>query len=235
MSGARAAALIAAGGTGTRSGRQAGKQLASLAGRPIVGHAIAAFAAADSIGLIVLVCHPDRVGEYAQAVAVYSGDTPLVVVAGGENRQASVAAGLARIDDSWGIVVVHDGARPLVTAELIDKTVEALMQQVDLDGVIVGHPAYDTLKEVEGDRVVGTPDRSRYWAVQTPQVFRAAALRSAHAQAGTHAAPATDDAALVESCGGRICVIEGPRDNMKVTVSEDFAIAEAILRFRGTE
>jgi len=234
MSRERAAALIAAGGTGERFGRDTGKQLVVVAGRPVLGHAVAAFAQASSIGMIVLVCHPARVEEYASAVAPFSGDTPLTVVAGGATRQDSVAAGLAEIDDSWSVVAVHDGARPLITAEIIDNMVSALSADPDLDGLILGHPAYDTLKEVEGDRIVATPDRARYWAVQTPQVFRVASLKSAHTSADFDGPPATDDAALVEATGGVLRVIEGPRDNIKVTVAEDLAIAEALLRFKGT-
>jgi len=231
MSGATAAALIAAGGTGERFGREAGKQLASVAGRPVLGHTVAAFDAAESIGEIVVVCHPSRVDEFATAIAPYAPNTALIVVAGGDARQDSVRAGLDEIDESWPVVVVHDGARPLVTATLIDDTVDALRAAKDIDGLIVGQPSYDTLKEVESGVVIGTPDRSRYWAVQTPQVFRSQALRAAHAAAT--ADPATDDATLVEAIGGTVRVFEGPRDNIKVTVAEDLAIAEAILSHRG--
>ena len=234
MSRERAAALIAAGGTGERFGRDTGKQLVVVSGRPVLGHAVAAFAEASSIGMIVLVCHPARVEEYASAVSPFLGDTPLTVVAGGATRQDSVAAGLAQIDGSWSVIAVHDGARPLITADIIDNMVSVLGADPDLDGLVIGHPAYDTLKEVEGDLIVATPDRARYWAVQTPQVFRAASLKSAHAFANVAGPPATDDAALVEAAGGTVRVIDSPRDNIKVTVAEDLAIAEALLRFRGT-
>lgn len=231
MNGLRAAALIAAGGTGERFGLQSGKQLAPVAGKPVLGHVVAAFDATESVGEIVVVCHPLRVDEFAAAVTPYAVNTPLIVVPGGETRRDSVRAGLDELDESWPIIVVHDGARPLVTAALIDDTVEVLRQDRETDGLIVGHPSYDTLKEVEADLVVGTPDRSRYWAVQTPQVFRSQALRAAHASAPDN--PATDDAALVEAMGGVVKVIEGPRDNIKVTVAEDLALAEAILKHRG--
>jgi len=229
----RAAALIAAGGTGRRFGRDAGKQLVVVAGRPVLGHTVAAFAEASTIGLIVLVCHPERVAEYKLAAAAFAGDTPITVVAGGASRQESVAAGIAWIDDSWDVIAVHDGARPLITSAWIDRMVLAVAKDPAIDGLVIGHPAYDTLKEVDGDRIVATPDRTRFWSVQTPQVFRAAALKSAHAAAPVDALPATDDAALVEGAGGLLRVVEGPRDNIKVTVAEDLAVAEALLRFRG--
>lgn len=232
MATGRAAALIAAGGTGERFGRDTGKQLVVVAGRPVLGHAVAAFAQASSIGLIVVVCHPARVEEYASAVSPFAGDTPLTVVAGGATRQDSVAAGLAEIDESWSIIAVHDGARPLITADIIDDMVNSVSDDAGLDGLILGHPAYDTLKEVQGDRIVATPDRARYWAVQTPQVFRASTLKSAHDSVDADRPFATDDAALVEAAGGMLRVVEGPRDNIKVTVAEDLAMAEALLRFR---
>lgn len=231
MSGATAAALIAAGGTGERFGRHDGKQLALVAGRPVLGHVVAAFDRAESVGEIVVVCHPLRVDEFAAAIAPFASNTPLIVVPGGDTRRDSVRAGLDELEESWPVIIVHDGARPLVTAELIDDTVEMLRAAPATDGLIVGHPSYDTLKEVESDLVVGTPDRSRYWAVQTPQVFRSQALRAAHASVPEN--PVTDDAALVEAMGGVVRVIEGPRDNIKVTVAEDLAVAEAILRQRG--
>lgn len=233
MSHAPAAALIAAGGTGERFGREAGKQLVDVAGRPVLAHAVSAFALAASISEIVLVCHPERVAEYGAAVAAYVGDKPLRVVAGGATRQESVAAGLAAVSAGCEFVAVHDGARPLITCEVIDRMVGELAGDPTIDGLIIGHPAYDTLKEVEGRVIVGTPDRARFWVVQTPQVFRTTALREAHAAADP-AQVATDDAALVERAGGHLRVFEGPRDNIKVTVAEDLAIAEALLATRGS-
>lgn len=226
------AAIIAAGGTGERFGRDRGKQLALVAGCPVLAHAVSAFAQADSVGVIVLVGHPERLAEYESAVAAYCGSTPLATVPGGDTRQASVAAGIAAIAESWPFIAVHDGARPLVTPGLIDRVVQTLAEDGELDGLIVGHPAYDTLKQVDGDLIVGSMDRDRCWMVQTPQVFRAPALRSAHAAAMNTDASATDDATLIEAAGGTLRVFLGPRDNIKITVAEDLMIAEAVLRHR---
>lgn len=227
------AALIAAGGTGERFGDDRGKQMALVAGRPVLAHVVSAFAEADSVGIIVLVGHPERLAEYESAVAPFCGSTPLVTVCGGETRQESVAAGIAAIAESWPFIAVHDGARPLVTPELIDRVVEELSKDGELDGLIVGHPAYDTVKQVDGDRITGSLDRDRCWMVQTPQVFRAPALRSAHAAATNVGSSATDDATLIEAAGGTLRVFLGPRDNIKITVAEDLMIAEAVLRHRG--
>ncbi|MDP2232872.1 MAG: 2-C-methyl-D-erythritol 4-phosphate cytidylyltransferase [Actinomycetota bacterium] len=227
------AALIAAGGTGERFGNDSGKQLALVAGRPVLAHVVSAFTEAESVGIIVLVGHPERLAEYESAVASSCGSTPLLMVPGGETRQESVAAGLAAIAESWPFIAVHDGARPLVTTELIDRMALELAEDDELDGLIVGHPAYDTLKQVDNDRITGSLDRDRCWMVQTPQVFRAPALRSAHAAATNVGSSATDDATLIEAAGGTLRVFRGPRDNIKITVAEDLMIAEAVLRHRG--
>lgn len=232
MAGRRCVALIAAGGTGDRFGARDGKQIAHLAGLPVLAHTLCAFSRSSMVDSLVVVCHPDRVAEYEREVASHAGSMPIRFVAGGDTRSASVAAGLAVLDDDVEYVLVHDGARPLVTASLIDAVVRRLAEDPGIDGVIVGHPSYDTLKEVREHAILSTLDRSRYWAVQTPQVFRADVLRSAHAVAGPDA-PATDDASLVEAAGGALRVFEGPRDNLKITVAEDLAIAEAILAYRG--
>ena len=236
MSEPRTAAIIVAGGTGERLGRPGGKQLAPVLGRPVVGWTLLAFDAAETVDLIVLVVHPDRVGEYRDlAVTPLSLTAPITLAGGGPTRQASVANGLAQVPESVETVLVHDGARPLVTPQLILDSVAMLGRRDDLDGVVVGHPSVDTLKVVEADIVAETPDRSRIWAVQTPQVFRAAALRRAYAAATAEGFLGTDDASLVERDGGRVGMFEGPRDNIKVTVAEDLVFVEAALKYRGGE
>ncbi|MHB9003461.1 MAG: 2-C-methyl-D-erythritol 4-phosphate cytidylyltransferase [Coriobacteriia bacterium] len=228
----RAAAIIVASGTGDRFGAPGGKQLALVAGLPVLSHTLLACDAAQSLGLLVVVCHPDRLEEFrSRAIEPLELATPWLLVAGGLTRTDSVHSGLRVIDQDWPYVMVHDGARPLVLPGTIDDALSALADRSDVDGIVLGQPSYDTLKEVSGERIVSTPDRSRYWVVQTPQVFRAPMLRRAYEQAGADA-PSTDDAALVEVCGGIVHVMEGPRDNIKVTVAEDLAIVEAVLRYR---
>lgn len=140
-------------------------------------------------------------------------------VAGGATRSESVRNALAAAPEA-SIVVVHDAARPLVTVELARRCLDAL--EDGYDGVIAAIPVTDTVKEVEHGDVVGTPDRGRLWAAQTPQVFRAVALRGA-------AGEATDDASLVEQMGGRVRVIEGMRENFKITTPLDARVAEMLL------
>jgi len=229
------AAIIVAGGTGERLGRAGGKQLAPVLGRPLLSWTLAAFDAAPDVDVIVLVCDPQRAEEFQrEAVEPAVADTPLLFAPGGDSRQASVASGLAELPDGVRTVLVHDGARPLVTPKLIAESLAAL-HECGADGLVVGYPSIDTLKIVEGDIVRETPERSRYWAVQTPQVFGLRALRSAYAAASANQWEGTDDASLVERNGGRVVVFQGPRDNIKVTLAEDLLLVEAALRFHQSQ
>lgn len=231
----RALAIVVAGGVGSRFGRSEGKQLVSIAGSPMLKHTVDAFRRAGSIGAIVLVCHPDRIEEYRAAVLENGDDTHVSVVPGGETRQASVASGLRHMPEGFDVVAVHDGARPLIRPQTVDAAVEALVGDESASGVVVGHPSFDTLKLVDDGVVTGSPDRTRYWVAQTPQVFWTETLLEAHAQATTSGEQGTDDAMLVEASGAKVVMLEGPRDNFKVTVEEDVALAEAVLRFRRHE
>jgi len=151
-----------------------------------------------------------------------SGD--VTVVAGGAERTASVAAGLAALDDEVDIVLVHDAARCLAPATLFDRLVEAVREGAD--AVVPGLPVTDTIKAVDATGVVvGTPDRSTLRAVQTPQAFRRSVLAGAHASG----AEATDDAALVELVGGRVLVVDGDDLAFKVTTAADLERADRIL------
>lgn len=231
------AAIIVAGGSGERTGLGNGKQLALLGGRPVLQHTVAAFDACAAIDEIVVVVHPDRVDEYrAVAVDPVGSGKIAAVVAGGETRQASVAAGLAAVSTSADVVCVHDGARPLITPDVIADALQMLHATPELAGVVVGHPAYDTLKSVDaGAGITGTLDRSRIWVAQTPQVFRAQSLRAAYAAAEADGFVGTDDASLVERMGDALAMVAGPRDNVKITVPEDVLLVEQMLKARGEE
>lgn len=234
MSGARAAAIVCAGGSGERLGRAGGKQLAPVAGRAVLAWTIDALASAPEVGLIVLVCPEGRTEEYRQAALDGITDVaiPVVFAPSGATRQASVASGLAAVPANIEIALVHDGARPLVTPQMVSATIAALDADPSAAGAVIGQPAIDTLKLADGDRIESTPDRSRYWAVQTPQTFRADALRAAFAFADADGFLGTDDAAVVEHAGDKVLLVEGARDNIKVTVAEDIALVEATLAFR---
>jgi 2-C-methyl-D-erythritol 4-phosphate cytidylyltransferase len=228
------AVVIAAGGSGERFGDSGGKQLASVAGLPVLAHTLLAFDRCADVDAIVVVTHPDRVDEYRTAAVETSGVTKVVaVVAGGATRVQSVRAGLAALPDGVDLVAVHDGARAAITPEAISAAFAALEANPDADGVVLGHPCVDTIKEVDaGGRVIATPDRTRYWMAQTPQVFRSTVLARAYWRAGISGLEGTDDASLVEAAGGNVVMVEGPRTNLKVTVPEDLDMLEALLSER---
>lgn len=228
------AAVIVAGGSGDRFGAEGGKQLAVVAGAPVLRHTVSAFAHCAAVDAIVVVVSPGRAEEYrARAVDPVDSAKVVAVVPGGSTRQRSVQAGLDAVPPGASVIIVHDGARPLVTPETIEGAVAALSADPALAGVVVGHPSYDTLKSVDRERrIVGTLDRSTIWAAQTPQVFRAEALREAYARAAEQGIEGTDDAALVEAAGGLVLMTEGPRDNIKVTVAEDLRFVERVLAAR---
>jgi 2-C-methyl-D-erythritol 4-phosphate cytidylyltransferase len=202
-------AIVVAGGGGLRFGGP--KQFEDLNGRRVLDWSMAA--ARDTCDGVVVVVPSDRQGDEAGAGAVVGGAT----------RSASVRAGLAAVPADAEIIVVHDAARPLAGPELFRRTVAAV--RGGADAAIPGVPITDTVKQVEDGRVVATVDRSRLVAVQTPQAFRAAVLRRAHATDPD----ATDDAALVEALGGRVVVVDGDPRNLKLTSPDDLVVARALL------
>ena len=229
----KTAAIILAGGTGERFGKEGGKQLVEIGGKPILTWSIEAFDAVGDIGLIVIVCPAERQGEYlSKAVDPFSFATPIVVAAAGSTRQESAFSGLELVPEEFEYVVMHDGARPLISADLIAHTIATLKGNIDADGAVVAYPAIDTLKVVENGVIVGTPDRSVFWNAQTPQVFRAGIYRRAHASALSDGFVGTDDSSLIERLGGRVLVVEGKRDNIKLTVPEDYLMLVAAVRER---
>ena len=225
------AAIILAGGTGERFGREGGKQLVEIAGKPILTWSAEAFDAVGDIGLIVIVCPEDRRDEYLKrAIDPFPFVTPVVLAPAGSIRQESAFSGLEFVGDEYDYVVLHDGARPLISPELILHTINTVKGNFDVDGAVVAHPAVDTLKVVEDGVIMGTPDRSVFWNAQTPQVFRTGIYRRAHASALSDGFVGTDDASLIERLGGKVLVVEGKRDNIKLTVPEDYVMLVSLVR-----
>jgi 2-C-methyl-D-erythritol 4-phosphate cytidylyltransferase len=230
---AATAAIIVAGGSGERFGRHGGKQMVELLGKPMLTWSAEAFDAVPDVGLIVVVCPREQAEEYCHlAFDPYPFVTPIQMVFSGEIRQESSMAGIAAVPESYEQIAIHDGARPLVTPELIMHAISTLKGNLDADGVLVGHPAIDTLKVVGDGVVIGTPDRSMFWVAQTPQVFRADICRRAFSAAMAEGFVGTDDSSLIERIGGKVMLVAGPRDNIKVTVPEDMAPAAAMLAAR---
>jgi 2-C-methyl-D-erythritol 4-phosphate cytidylyltransferase len=216
---AGAVALVVAAGRGERLGSKGPKTLVELAGRPMLDWSIEALRGVASIAQIV-VALPPGVGAPEGCLGVE----------GGAVRSASVAAALRAARADGDPVVVHDGARPLVTAALIEAVMAALGEA---DCAIAAAPVSDTIKEAdESGNVLRTLDRRRLWAVQTPQVFRRLALEQALALPAELVAAATDEAWLVERGGGRVRVVAAPAENLKVTTPRDLRLAEQLLAER---
>jgi 2-C-methyl-D-erythritol 4-phosphate cytidylyltransferase len=203
-------AVIVAAGWGERFGGP--KQFSELGGARLVDHAVAtASAVCDAVVLVV----PDATD--------WQGAEVTALATGGASRAESVRAGLAAVPRGAEVIVVHDAARPLATADLFVSVIAAV--RAGADGAVPGLAVADTLKRVDDVRVTATVDRVGLVAVQTPQAFAADMLRAAHATGGD----ATDDAALVEAIGGNVVVVPGDPRNLKVTGPADLMIAAALL------
>ena len=202
--------IVVAGGSGLRFGER--KQFVELAGRSVLQRSVDA-ATASSTGIVVVV-PADVVDE-----VVVQSTAELVVVAGGSSRAESVRRGLTAVPDQTAIILVHDAARPLASAQLFDRVVDAVRKGAV--GVVPAVPLADTIRSTSG----GVVDRSTLLAVQTPQGFAAEALRAAHETNGE----ATDDASLVESLGHTIETVQGDAINRKLTEPTDLVSAEALI------
>jgi 2-C-methyl-D-erythritol 4-phosphate cytidylyltransferase len=219
-------ALVVAAGSGTRLGADVPKAFAGLAGRPLLAHAVELFEEHPAVDRMVLVV-PEGWEEPASLLAdqLVAGKVA-AAVAGGPSRGESVALGLAEVPGDAAIVLVHDAARPLASAELVDRVLAGLSEA---EGSIPAVPVADTVKRVADGLVAETLDRSALVAVQTPQGFRADVLRRAYDRHATEVAAATDCASLVESAGGAVAVVPGDPRNLKVTDPQDLERAERLL------
>jgi 2-C-methyl-D-erythritol 4-phosphate cytidylyltransferase len=214
--------VIAAAGSGERLGAGGPKAFVELAGRPLLDWSLDAFSSAKSIAEVVVAVPPGQEGSVAER--------GVVAVAGGAHRSESVANALELCGGE--IVVVHDAARPLATPALIDAVVERLASDQEAAGVIAAAPVTDTIKQTgDAGEVERTLDRAGLWAVQTPQAFRADALREALSDPDS-IPDATDDAMLVERRGGRVLIHSAPAENLKVTSPLDLSLAGLLLRER---
>ncbi|MEU8407010.1 2-C-methyl-D-erythritol 4-phosphate cytidylyltransferase [Micromonospora sp. NPDC048842] len=220
------AVLVPAAGAGVRLGPGRPKALRLLAGEPLLVHAVRRLAAAPSVHTIVVAAPTAEVQAVRELLAPVA---PVIVVPGGAERQASVAAALAAVPAGPTIVLVHDAARALIPPELVESVAAAV--RGGRDAVIPVLPVVDTIKEVGADEVVlGTVDRSALRAVQTPQGFRRAVLSAAHAAAGDSL---TDDAGLVEKQGVAVSCVPGSEYALKITRPFDLALAEHLLAAAG--
>ena len=219
----RCGAVIVAAGSASRMGG-IDKVMASLGGTPMVARTAAAFQNCDAIAEIVIVTRPDLIRPISALCA--GMDKVRAVVSGGSNRQESVWLGLNALSEDIQLAAIHDGARPLVSNLVIDRTVRAANSYGAAAPAV---PVKDTIKVVKGGLVEKTPDRATLQAVQTPQVFDFDLLRGALKKAEEEKAAVTDDCSAVERLGMKVKIVEGDERNLKVTTPMDLKIAEMLL------
>jgi 2-C-methyl-D-erythritol 4-phosphate cytidylyltransferase len=223
----RVAALIVAAGQGKRFGGPVSKQFLTFKEKPLLYYTLRVFEQCPDIDAIWVILPQDLVEEYSNKIQSDWGIFKFCgAVPGGMERHDSVSAGLAALPDEYALVAIHDGVRPLITSEIISRSVAAAR---DSGAVIVGMPPKDTIKSVVDGWIKETLDRSRLVLVQTPQVFRVDLIREAYRQAYASHAFSTDDAALVEAMGWPVQVVMGDYRNIKVTSPEDMVFVQAFL------
>ena len=213
-------AIIVAAGTGSRFRSETPKQFLEIAGKPIVVHAIERFASAPSVDTIIVVVSSENVTR----LGGLDVSTPVRIVTGGATRAESVLNGLNAVDADTEVVSVHDGARPFVSVDEIERTI-AKAREVGA-ACLVG-PVTDTIKTIRGDEISGTLDRDKLRRALTPQVFRTEVLRRAF-ELGDVSDAVTDECYLVEKLGHPIAIVDGSARNIKITHQEDLALANAI-------
>ncbi|MBI3995122.1 MAG: 2-C-methyl-D-erythritol 4-phosphate cytidylyltransferase [Nitrospirae bacterium] len=227
----RVTAVIPAAGFGRRMEVSTPKQFLLLDGVPVLVHTLRVFEVSPLIHDVCLVVPPGMEPSCrVELIDSYGLKKVSRIVPGGETRQASVYQGLMKTSPDADQVVVHDGVRPFLTTELLQRLLEAAK---DGTGVIAAVPLKDTPKEIREDgTIVSTPDRARLVLAQTPQVFSRKVLMEAHQKAYADGVLGTDDSALVERLGHPVRMIEGSWDNIKITTPEDLRWAERILEMR---
>lgn len=220
-------ALIPAAGTGRRMGADKNKQYLEVGGRPILVHTLEVFDRCDAISEVYLIVPEDDCAFACEIIDNMRFSKNIRVIPGGKERQDSVRNGLNSIYNC-DMVMVHDGVRPFVTEEIINRSIEETSKY---GATTVAVPAKDTIKSVDEDGiVVKTLERKKLWQIQTPQTFKYEIIKEAFDRAYTDGFYGTDDAALVERLGYKVKIVEGSYQNIKITTPEDLIIAEAIIR-----
>ncbi len=218
-------AIIPAAGVGARMGAEKNKLLLEVSGRTVLALALDAFESCPLVDEVLVVANEQDIFSYRDIIQEEGFQKVRDIVRGGSTRAESVYCGV-RAAENADIVVIHDGARALITPELIAATIEGSR---DTGAAIAAVRAVDTIKRVEDGFITETPDRAMLWQAQTPQVFRREILLSALENCtGT----ITDDASAVESMGGRVKIVEATYDNIKITTPFDLLTAEAVLDMR---
>ena len=221
-------AIIVAAGKSDRMGAGTDKAFLNLGSRPVIAWSLLAFERCQDVDQIVLVVRKDQQTAAKALVRMFGISKLHAIVPGGKERQDSVMAGLKEIDADTRIVVVHDGARPCVAQEVISDVIKSARRGA---ASVTGSRIRDTVKIVEkGVTVSQTVDRTKYWAVQTPQAFPYSMLRKAYAMVEQEQKEVFDDAQAVEISGEAVKICETEKPNLKITTPEDLQIAAAILK-----
>lgn len=222
-------AIIPAAGIGERFRSSTAKVLVSLNGRPLIVHTCEVFQKCPLVDSVILVVSPDIEGPVKKLIADYGLTKVKRIVHGGKTRSISVFNGLKQLDEDTKLVVIHDGARPLVSQALVEESIKSCYDEAAVIAAVAVKP---TIKRVnpEDHYVETTLNRRMLWEVQTPQVFRKDVILRAHTEILD--TEATDDAFLVEQLGEKVKVVQGDYRNIKITTSEDILIAEAFLTHR---
>lgn len=225
-----AAVIVAAGSARRMEGID--KILTPLSGVPVLARTLAVFQDCPLVREIVVVTREDLLGPVGDLRQTYGLDKVTKVIVGGKERMDSVQAGLGEVDASADLIAIHDGARPLVTPEILAETIR---RAAETGAAAPGIPVVDTLKRVEGGRALETADRDSLRAIQTPQIFEAGLIRGALQKAREDKAVLTDDCAAVERLGMKVSVTAGSRENLKITTPFDLLLGTAILAARAAQ
>lgn len=220
--------VIVAAGTGSRMKKDINKQFIKLKNKEIVAHTIEKFYNSENIDDIVVVIREDEEEYFNKNIKEKYGFTNIKVAHGGNERQDSVFNGIKMLKKECEVVLIHDGARPFVTHDIIKKSIN---KANEYNAVVVGVKVKDTIKVVsDNGNIIDTPNRSYLWAVQTPQVFKYDIITKAYEDAYNNNYYGTDDAMLVERIGYNVKMIEGSYNNIKITTQEDLEFGEQILK-----
>ncbi|MCW9683344.1 2-C-methyl-D-erythritol 4-phosphate cytidylyltransferase [Dolichospermum planctonicum UHCC 0167] len=222
--------LIPAAGSGKRMGANRNKLLLQVRSKPLIAWTLLAAEAASSISWIGIVSQPPDWDDFKSIIADLKLKKTIALIPGGATRQESVYNGLQALPINAGQVLIHDGARCLVTPNLFDACSDAILH---CSGLIAAIPVKDTIKVVDDNGIItSTPERNQLWAAQTPQGFDVNLLKHCHAEGVRQGWEVTDDAALFEKCGLEVRIVPGEETNLKITTPQDLAIAEFILSHR---
>ena len=219
-------AIVVAGGMGSRMESQIPKQFMTLKGKPVVQWSLECFNQVEAVDNIILVLPKDWVAEGRDKLISFDPMKPFTIVVGGERRQDSVLAGIDEIKGNGGWVIIHDGARPAITPDLVENM---LIEAKKNGNAVCAVPSHDTLIKVINGKIVGQVNRSEIYRVQTPQIFKVETMRKALSNALKMNFTGTDDSSLALEIGTDINLVAGSELNVKITQAADLEVLEAML------